>query len=137
MIRLALGGRQRAQIEHEARAAFPRECCGLIEGIRSGELVRATAIHATRNISGQADRFEIDPAEHIAILRATRAARSEIVGCYHSHPSGEPNPSKHDIRNASDEGFVWLIAAISGPDAPASLRAFIVAKADFEPLVIE
>ncbi len=53
-----------AQIAEEARAAFPRECCGLIEkAFAAGDLVYAVAIHATHNISPYADRLaRFDPA---------------------------------------------------------------------------
>lgn len=136
MIRLVLGEPQRAQIERDARAAFPAECCGLIEGICEEGLVRATAVRATRNRSSEVDRFEIDPSEHIRLLRAARAAGREIVGCYHSHPNGRAEPSQHDRDNANEKGFIWLIAALSAPDSPMSLRAFVVSNSDFEPIAL-
>lgn len=103
----------RAQIEGEARAALPGECCGLIEGRRDGGggRVVAVAVHPARNIGGGDDRFEIDPADHIRMLRAARARGTEIVGCYHSHPNGRAEPSARDLAGAAEEGFVWVIAA--------------------------
>ena len=137
MIRLVLHAQQRAQIEREARVAFPRECCGLIEGVRGGALIRAIAVHATRNNSTETDRFEIDPAEHFVLLRAARAVGHEIVGCYHSHPNGKPDPSERDRNGSSEEGFIWLIAALTAPDAAVSLRGFVVAATDFEAVALE
>ncbi|HEY5049022.1 MAG TPA: M67 family metallopeptidase [Rhizomicrobium sp.] len=97
----------------EARAAFPRECCGLIEGIRDKTAAHAVAIHATRNAALEADRFEIDPAEHIRLLGQLRGTAKEIIGCYHSHPNGLAEPSKHDLAGASREDFLWLIVALA------------------------
>ena len=111
---LALPTTLRAQIAREARAAFPRECCGLIEGLRDGAAVRVTALHPTRNLAPEPDRFEIDPAEHIRLSRALREAGRGIVGCYHSHPGGRAEPSPRDRAGASEDGFVWLIAAVEG-----------------------
>ena len=74
----------------EARAAFPRECCGLIEGTReAGRVLGAVALHPTANLSAPPDGFEIDPAAHLRLSPVVRAAGREIVGCYHSHPRGQ------------------------------------------------
>jgi proteasome lid subunit RPN8/RPN11 len=136
MTLLILGGGLRAQIETQARATFPRECCGLVEGIRSRDFIEASTIHATRNLAPEADRFEIDPAEHIRLLRGARAAGREIVGCYHSHPNGRSDPSARDREHADEEGFVWLIVSLSAPDLEVLLRAYIVRNEKFEPLEI-
>ena len=111
-----------AQISEQARAAFPRECCGLIEGVRNGDAVRAVAIHSTHNVSPRADSFEIDPAAHLRLRRAAREAGRTIVGCYHSHPNGRPSPSPRDLPGEKD--FVWLIAALDAHSVP-SLAAFV------------
>ena len=113
--RLVLTAAQRAQIAREARAALPGECCGLIEGRRDdGGCVVAVAVHPARNIGGGSDRFEIDPADHVRILRGARARGTEIVGCYHSHPNGRAEPSARDLAGAAEVGFIWLIAAVEG-----------------------
>ncbi len=114
----------RAQLAAEARAAFPRECCGLIEGERDFERMHAVILHPTANFSADAASFEIDPAAHLRLKRTARAAGREIVGCYHSHPNGRPVPSDHDRAFDGQDGFVWLIAAIGEDAAPAGLSAF-------------
>lgn len=111
-----------AQISEEARAAFPRECCGLIEGVRAGDVVHVVAIHSTHNVSADPDCFEIDPAAHLRFRRIAREAGRAIVGCYHSHPNGRATPSQRDL--AGEKDFVWLIAALDGHGAP-SLAAFV------------
>jgi proteasome lid subunit RPN8/RPN11 len=119
----------RVQIETEARAAFPRECCGLMEGVPEGDAVRAIALHTARNLATRADRFEIDPADHFAALRTARANGNEIVGCYHSHPNGHAEPSQRDAEFANDNGFVWLIAALSSHQH--TISAYVVAGHSF------
>jgi proteasome lid subunit RPN8/RPN11 len=121
-----------AQIEREARAAFPRECCGLLEGEWEGDAIRAIALHPARNLSSDSDRFEIDPADHFAAIRAARANEREIVGCYHSHPNGKPEPSMRDTDGAEGENFLWLIAALS--DGAVSLSAFRRSAGDWQRL---
>jgi proteasome lid subunit RPN8/RPN11 len=102
----------RERIAREARATFPRECCGLMEGEREGDAIRLIALHPARNLSSGNDRFEIDPADHFAAIHAARSNGHEIVGCYHSHPNGRAEPSARD--GNGEDGFLWLIAAISG-----------------------
>jgi desampylase len=100
----------RAEIAAAARAAYPRECCGLIEGARAGDDLHARALHPMRNIAPEADSFAIDPAEHIALQRRLRGSGHAVIGCYHSHPHGRAEPS---IRDGGAD-FVWLIAALDG-----------------------
>ncbi len=92
MTPLDLPASLRARIESEAWAAVPGECCGLLEGTRTGGGIAVPALHPARNLAGADDRFEIDPADHFAALRAARTNGREIVGCYHSHPDGRPGP---------------------------------------------
>ena len=131
---LSLSGALRAQFAAEARAAFPRECCGLIEGRRESDVVFATMLHPTANLSPDADGFEIDPAAHLRLMRELRGSGREIVGCYHSHPNGRPEPSDRDRARYAAEGFVWLIAALAGAAAEAEFAAFV--GADFSPLAM-
>jgi desampylase len=125
----------RAHIASEAVKALPRECCGLIEGVRGDGAITATALHPARNAAEAADRFEIDPADHIRALKSARAANHSIVGCYHSHPDGRTEPSARDVEGASEEGFVWLVAALTGGAEPA-IGAFLFDGMRFEPLRI-
>lgn len=130
---LVLSAALHRQIIAEARAAFPRECCGLIEGVRGADMIEAVALHPTRNFADAPDAFEIDPAEHIRLLRTLRGTGREIVGCYHSHPNGEARPSPRDRAQAQGEGFVWLIAAVT-PESDGHIAAFVFSAGDFAPL---
>ena len=131
---LSLSDALRAQFAAEARAAFPRECCGLIEGRRESGVVFATRFHPTANLSPDADGFEIDPAAHLSLMRELRGSGFEIVGCYHSHPNGRPGPSDRDRARYAAEGFVWLIAALAGAASEVEFAAFV--DADFRPLAV-
>jgi proteasome lid subunit RPN8/RPN11 len=120
----------RAQLAAEARTAFPRECCGLIAGEKQGDVAVANALHATRNLAVERDRFEIDPTEQFRLLRALRGTGRDIIGCYHSHPNGRPEPSPRDLEGAGEEDFVWLIAALAA-DAAVEIAAFAYGSGAF------
>lgn len=126
----------REQLRDEALRAFPRECCGLVEGTRDGMTIRVLALHATPNIAKESDRFEIDPAVHIALLRNLRGTGREIIGCYHSHPNGRAELSERDRESAIEPGFLWLITAIDAEKRTASVTAFVCSAQGFSPMPI-
>lgn len=133
-MKLILPSDLRARIEQESHAAFPRECCGLIEGVRAHGTARALALHPARNIASARDRFEIDPTDHFAALKAARANGRTLIGCYHSHPGGQAAPSTTDLAGAGEEGFLWLVAALGAAGGPLTLAGFVYSAASFLPV---
>ena len=113
------------QMRDEAVRAYPRECCGLIEGVIAGEHSRVIALHPMPNMVQQPDGFEIDPSAHIALLRNLRGTGRDIIGCYHSHPNGRAEPSARDRESAQEEDFLWLITAIDAETQATSTAAFV------------
>ena len=134
MREILIPGGLQARIAQEARAALPKECCGLLVGNVEGERFRVLYLRATRNMVTEPDSFEIDPAVQIALMRALRGSGRRIIGCYHSHPNGTGEPSDRDRASSFEMGFVWLIASISG--AKTHLRAFVRVDAGFRELTL-
>lgn len=98
-----------ARLLAEAGATPEREVCGLLFGI-AGEAV--TAFQPCANVAADTARtFEIDPASLIAAHKAQRAGGPTLMGCYHSHPKGQAEPSPRDREAAWDGQFLWLIIA--------------------------
>jgi len=123
MTRVHLPDDLRTQILGEARS--PCECCGLLEGTSDGDTFHVLALHAVENLTGRADRFEMNPRDQIAAQKAARANGHAIVGCYHSHPGGHPKPSAVDLAGAGERNFLWLIAA------GEKLNAFVYLGGEF------
>ncbi|WP_010546140.1 M67 family metallopeptidase [Sphingomonas elodea] len=89
-------------------AAAPREACGLL----FGEGDRITGFAETVNVADAPERrFEIDPAALFAALKAERAGGPALLGYWHSHPSGDPMPSRTDAAMAAPDGKLWIILA--------------------------
>jgi proteasome lid subunit RPN8/RPN11 len=132
-MKLALPASLRDQIAHEALAAYPSECCGLIEGVRHDDALQAVALHPARNLAVAADRFDLDPSDHLAAQKAARAHGRALIGCYHSHPGGRPEPSQADRSGAAGMDFLWLIAATDG--ARCRLKGFVYRESSFEDIV--
>ena len=113
------------QIRREAEIAAPRECCGLIEGLREAGRFRVTALHAAHNLAPEPDRFDMDPRDHLAASKAALARGHQIIGCYHSHPYGAAIPSPRDAEGAEEENYLWLVAA------GGELAAFVYLRGGF------
>lgn len=97
-----------ATLVAEAARAAPAECCGLLLG-RSG---RISEVRPAANVAADPLlRFEIDPAALFAVHREARAGGPELIGYYHSHPSGHPRPSATDCEHASGDDRAWAIVA--------------------------
>ena len=96
------------QITADAAASPDAEICGLLFG-SDGFVERAEPCANVAPDPSQA--FEIDPARLIAAYRAMRCGGPRLIGCYHSHPLGAPEPSPRDAAAANPDGWLWAIVA--------------------------
>jgi proteasome lid subunit RPN8/RPN11 len=95
------------EILAHAREEAPRECCGLLIG---GDGTVERAVRARNLDEAPTRRYLIDPADHFRAIRAARAQRKDVIGAYHSHPSGPAVPSPTDLAEANNgSDFVYVI----------------------------
>ncbi|MEP2104092.1 MAG: M67 family metallopeptidase [Parasphingorhabdus sp.] len=101
-------------LQELARQAAPEEVCGLLFGYNR----TVSSFKATKNVAENPLRhFEIHPSDLIAAERAMRDGGPNIIGYYHSHPSGSVRPSKTDAVMAAADDRIWLI--VDGQQAAA------------------
>lgn len=119
----------RAMIAHAA-AASPREACGLIVYDGAGRPVR---LYRTTNVHPDADRFELDPAEHFGVVGEADAHGWRIGAVYHSHPQGPARPSATDLAAGIDPAWISFVI---GRDRTAKwvIRAYRMADGQATPL---
>ena len=78
---------------------------------------------SARNLVASAhDRYELDPADHLAAEDEARALGLEVVGVWHSHPDRPALPSETDRRRAWP-GWSYVIVAVASGKA-AELRSW-------------
>lgn len=105
---LQISGEVERELFAAAQAAYPQESCGLLLG--SGG--RITTVQRTRNVDpSPLTRFEIDPQTLIDAYRDARGGGAQIIGYFHSHPTGDARPSATDRAMAARDGKVWAIVA--------------------------
>ncbi len=117
-----------ADVRRWARAELPREACGLLVGPAPGPrpgpgstVVRRAVRARNANVERACDRYEVEPADHLAAWKAARADGLEIVGVWHSHPAQPARPSATD-REAAWEGWSYLIVAFDPDEEARSWR---------------
>jgi proteasome lid subunit RPN8/RPN11 len=117
----------------ESRRDPSREICGLLAGRDSA----ITAAFPARNAHPTpTTAYEIAPEELFRIFREIRAHSLELLGIYHSHPTGENVPSPADIERAYYPDAAFFIIS-PRPDAINPVRAFSIRNARAEELKVE
>jgi len=121
---------RRAIVAH-ARDAYPMECCGLLVG--AGRRV-AFAVRM-QNMADSPTRYRLDDRAHIELRKVLRAFTPSlaIVGVYHSHPDGTPEPSPTDLSEAYYSEWVYVIV---GGVRRRQLRAFCIERGRARRLVL-
>jgi proteasome lid subunit RPN8/RPN11 len=90
-------------IEACAVSRFPEEACGLLVGRHHD---------GTVIVSDRRNHFEVDPGLRLRLQRTVREQGDDIVGIFHSHPSGDPTPSATDQAAIWEPDLLWLITAV-------------------------
>ena len=120
------------RLRQEARSTPDKECCGLLAG--SDQTI--TVIYPAPNACDAPDAYEIAPVELFRLMREIHSRRLELLGIYHSHPTGENRPSRRDIERAYYPDAAYFILS-PRPDAPQSVRAFSIHDGGVSELLIE
>jgi proteasome lid subunit RPN8/RPN11 len=130
-----------AVLDH-ARADVPLEACGAFIGEREdtsddeADVVRR--VTAVRRVPNVADaprlRYELDPETTLAVFDEAEATGREVVGFYHSHPSGPSHPSATDREHARWPGRAWVVVSLAA--RPPTLDAWLWTGEDFERLPV-
>jgi proteasome lid subunit RPN8/RPN11 len=120
-----------ARLLEEARRAPNEECCGLLAG-REGVI---SVAYPARNALQSATTYEIAPEELFRLVRQIREAGLQLLGIFHSHPTGENRPSARDIECAYYPDAAYFILS-PAPDAPQRVRAFSICEGSVTELEI-
>ena len=109
---------------------LPNECCGLLIG--SDAIVEDAA--RARNVKRSRTRFQVEPADHFAAIRRARSAGLEVIGAYHSHPSGPSGPSETDRVRLTDPAMFHVIISLA--HGTRTVRAFRLTDGNFTPFAL-
>ena len=122
-----------------AKEHLPEESCGLLAGIKDGDVRVVKKVYYLTNIDHTNEHFSMDPREQLAAVKDMRANGYELLGNFHSHPESPSRPSEEDKRLAYDSKVNYLILSLMEIDNPV-LKAFNIDEeknVTIEELVIE
>jgi proteasome lid subunit RPN8/RPN11 len=115
---LVLPGPLREEMVDHARAEAPQEVVGVIAGERGEATSVVERRYPAENAASTPEtRYEIAPAEELALLERVESAGLDVVGFYHSHPRGPLAPSETDAELAAWPGHSYVIVSFGG-DGP-------------------
>jgi len=67
-------------------------------------------VYRTENVAETPrTRYRIDPEQQLAALERADAEGLDVVGFYHSHPTGPAEPSETDAARATWHGYAYVI----------------------------
>jgi len=119
-----------------ARRDRPKETCGLLVG-KADHILEAVE---TANAADDPTRhYEIRPEDYFAQIKRCRTVsersgeRYAVLGAYHSHPNGAPDPSPTDLAQAFED-FVHVIAGPAAGGAGMEVRAYRLVDGNFQPV---
>jgi proteasome lid subunit RPN8/RPN11 len=106
-----------ASLRAHAQAAFPEEACGFLLGRADLHGTRKEVVLAQEAANQKQDertrRYLIEPAQLLQAEDAAQQAGLDILGFYHSHPTGVARPSEFDRAHA----WPWYSYVIVGVTA--------------------
>lgn len=95
-----------------------------------------TRVFPAANALASSTAYEIAPSELFRLMREIRAAGTELLGIYHSHPNGRNEPSPRDIERAYYPDAVHFILSPLR-DAAAPVRVFSIREGNVEELALQ
>jgi len=118
------------EVVAHARGEAPLEACGYL----AGNAERVEKQVSMTNIDAAENHFRMDPMEQLKTVKAMRAEGLDLIGCWHSHPQTDPEPSAEDIRLAFDPVLFYAIVSLKEPKP--EIRAFRIESGAVNPVTI-
>ncbi len=86
---------------------FPLEACGLLAGKND----RVKEVIFVRNQAQSPERFVMEPYEQLKAFDWIESSSLDLLGIFHSHPTGPATLSPTDIAEAAYEVFhlIWSL----------------------------
>ena len=112
-------------IVYRAYEGGEAEICGVLAGEHGtdGDKSVVTETYTAENAAETPEiRYLIDPEEQFELIETVEQAGLDVVGFYHSHPTGPTHPSETDAARATWPDHSYVICALDGHPFVGSWR---------------
>jgi proteasome lid subunit RPN8/RPN11 len=127
---LSLTKKQLKQMIAHVDSRAPLEACGLLAGLNS----KVETVIEVTNQAQSAVRFVMDPIEQLNAFEWIESNGQELIGIFHSHPTGPETVSPADIAQAA-YAVVYIILARVDNDWRA--RGFWIKDGNFDEVILQ
>ena len=107
---LSLTNKQIQQMIAHVDSQLPMEACGLLAG-------RGSSVESVLVVKNQAQspvRYVMDPIEQLHAFEWIESQGLELLGIFHSHPSGPETVSPTDIAEAAYDVVHVIVSRVDG-----------------------
>jgi proteasome lid subunit RPN8/RPN11 len=93
------------EMSQYVKAQAPLEACGML----AGKMDTVEAVLRVRNVEQSPVRFRMDPQEQYDAFMWMEANELDLIGIFHSHPTGPETVSPTDIAEAAYDvvNLIW------------------------------
>lgn len=109
---------------------FPLEACGLLAGKDS----RVDSVLVVTNQAQSPTRYVMDPIEQLNALEWIDSQKLDLLGIFHSHPTGPEIVSPTDIAEAA---YAVVYVILSRVDETWRTRGFWIENSSFKEVALE
>jgi proteasome lid subunit RPN8/RPN11 len=92
---------------------MPLEACGLLAGLNS----KVETVIEVTNQAQSAVRYEMDPIEQLNAFEWIESSGLDLIGIFHSHPTGPETVSPTDIAQAAYAVVYVILARVDNAHA--------------------
>lgn len=103
-----------AEMRAHVLTCLPEEACGLLGGQMDGGRATVNVVIPVENTLHSPVRFRMDPREQLRAFNRLEVLGLELVGIFHSHPTGPDAPSATDLAEFYYPGVAFLIWSPGG-----------------------
>ena len=108
----------------------PLEACGLLAGLNS----KVEAVLEVTNQAQSAVRYVMDPIEQLNAFEWIESNELDLLGIFHSHPTGPETVSPTDIAQAAYEVVHVILARV---DNTWRARGFWIAGGNYSEVTLQ
>lgn len=124
---IVLSAAQRQVMFDHVSSCYPEEACGLLGGQAAEATCRVAAALPVENVLHSPVRYRMEPSAQLQGFLWLEEQGLDLVGIYHSHPTGPDYPSYTDLDEYAYPGvlaLIWSPDGGSGSGDSWQLKAF-------------